>query len=119
MVPTSPTCVSTHWHHQSISQTLSGDSKVADFVSQPLPTVYCTQALLAFEESQGAVIASGMSTREIRRLPTKAFDPAHSTCQIFFRDYMEGENLRILPCLPDYHVKCIDRWSNVGLLFKW
>ncbi|XP_048876466.1 E3 ubiquitin-protein ligase RLIM isoform X2 [Brienomyrus brachyistius] len=73
------------------------------------------EALLAFEESQGAVIAKkSMSTREIHRLPIKTFEPAYSagkiTCQICFSEYVEGEKLRTLPCLHDYHVQCIDRW---------
>uniref|UniRef100_A0A8C2K637 RING-type domain-containing protein n=1 Tax=Cyprinus carpio TaxID=7962 RepID=A0A8C2K637_CYPCA len=29
---------------------------------------------------------------------------------ICFSEYKAGERLRILPCLHDYHVKCIDRW---------
>ncbi|XP_023672484.2 uncharacterized protein [Paramormyrops kingsleyae] len=73
------------------------------------------EALLAFEESQGAVIAKKtMSTIEIQRLPIKTFEPAYSagkiTCQICFSEYAEGEKLRTLPCLHDYHVQCIDRW---------
>ncbi|KAK6318079.1 hypothetical protein J4Q44_G00113700 [Coregonus suidteri] len=73
------------------------------------------EALLAFEEGQGAVVAKkSLSEREIERLPTKTYDPAHSAgktqCQICFSDYTEGELLRMLPCLHDYHVQCIDRW---------
>ncbi|XP_076877630.1 uncharacterized protein LOC143526827 [Brachyhypopomus gauderio] len=73
------------------------------------------EALLAFEENQGAVVSkNALSKGEIERLPTKAYDPAHSAgktdCQICFCSYKEREKLRILPCLHDYHVKCIDRW---------
>ncbi|XP_010882093.2 uncharacterized protein si:ch211-59o9.10 isoform X1 [Esox lucius] len=73
------------------------------------------EALLAFEESQGAVVAKKtLSQREIERLPTKIYDSAHSAgkiqCQICCSDYTEGELLRMLPCLHDYHVQCIDRW---------
>ncbi|KAJ8245441.1 hypothetical protein GJAV_G00270790 [Gymnothorax javanicus] len=73
------------------------------------------EALLAFEEMQGPAVAkSSLSRREIQRLPTKAFDPAHSAgkteCQICCSSYAEGEQLRMLPCLHDYHVQCIDRW---------
>ncbi|CAB1323025.1 unnamed protein product [Coregonus sp. 'balchen'] len=61
------------------------------------------EALLAFEEGQGAVVAKkSLSEREIERLPTKTYDPAH-----------KGELLRMLPCLHDYHVQCIDRWIKV------
>ncbi|XP_035654255.1 uncharacterized protein si:ch211-59o9.10 [Oncorhynchus keta] len=73
------------------------------------------EALLAFEEGQGAVVAKKtLSEREIERLPTKTYDPAHSAgktqCQICFSDYTEGELLRMLPCLHNYHMQCIDRW---------
>lgn len=73
------------------------------------------EALLAFEEGQGSAIPKNvLSKREIERLPTKAYNPAHSAgkteCQICFCEYTEGEQLRMLPCLHDYHVKCIDRW---------
>ncbi|XP_026058346.1 uncharacterized protein LOC113043293 [Carassius auratus] len=73
------------------------------------------EALLAFEEQQGAVVAQNTLTKaEIERLPIKTYNPAHSAgktdCQICFSEYKAGERLRILPCLHDYHVKCIDRW---------
>ncbi|KAJ8002970.1 hypothetical protein DPEC_G00164480 [Dallia pectoralis] len=73
------------------------------------------EALLAFEESQGSVVAKKtLSQREIDRLPTKVYDAAHSAgkiqCQICCSDYTNGELLRMLPCLHDYHVQCIDRW---------
>ncbi|KAG1962604.1 RING finger protein [Pimephales promelas] len=73
------------------------------------------EALLAFEEQQGAVVSKNTLTKaEIERLPIKTYDPAHSAgktdCQICFSEYKAGERLRILPCLHDYHVKCIDRW---------
>ncbi|XP_034161945.1 uncharacterized protein si:ch211-59o9.10 isoform X1 [Pangasianodon hypophthalmus] len=73
------------------------------------------EALLEFEEIQGAVMAKNtLSKGEIERLPTKAYDPSHNAgktdCQICFSDYKKGEKLRILPCFHDYHVKCIDRW---------
>ncbi|ROL43946.1 RING finger protein 44 [Anabarilius grahami] len=73
------------------------------------------EALLAFEEQQGAVVSKNTLTKaEIERLPIKTYDPTHSAgktdCQICFSEYKGGERLRMLPCLHDYHVKCIDRW---------
>lgn len=72
------------------------------------------EALLAFEESQGAVLKKNLCKEEIERLPTKVYNPAHNAgktdCQICFSDYNKGEKLRMLPCFHDYHVKCIDRW---------
>ncbi|KAG7231606.1 hypothetical protein INR49_011001 [Caranx melampygus] len=72
------------------------------------------EALLEFEERQGAVVSKKLSRREIQRFPTKTFkttSAAGSTqCQICFCDYGDGEKLRMLPCFHDYHVHCIDRW---------
>ncbi|RXM33366.1 Protein CASC1 [Acipenser ruthenus] len=73
------------------------------------------EALLAFEESQGTALGKKtLSKGEINRLPTKLFNPAYAAgktdCQICFCSYTEGEQLRLLPCLHDYHVPCIDRW---------
>lgn len=72
------------------------------------------EALLEFEEGQGAVVSRKLSRSEVQRFPTKVFDgttTAGSTqCQICFSDYANGDKLRMLPCFHDYHVKCIDRW---------
>ncbi|XP_069764554.1 uncharacterized protein [Narcine bancroftii] len=71
--------------------------------------------LLVFEEIQGSAVAQKkLSSSQINRLPIKIFDPkcaAEKTqCHICFNDYSSGEKLRILPCLHDYHSRCIDRW---------
>ncbi|TRY56119.1 hypothetical protein DNTS_015249 [Danionella cerebrum] len=73
------------------------------------------EALLAFEEQQGSVVSKNPLTKaQIEQLPIKTYNPAHSAgktdCQICFSEYKAGERLRMLPCLHDYHVKCIDRW---------
>ncbi|KAM3609475.1 uncharacterized protein V6R79_015433 [Siganus canaliculatus] len=72
------------------------------------------EALLEFEERQGAVVSKKLSRREVQRFPTKTFKSVSGTgntqCQICFCDYSNGEKLRMLPCFHDYHVKCIDRW---------
>ncbi|KAI3370950.1 hypothetical protein L3Q82_023502, partial [Scortum barcoo] len=75
------------------------------------------EALLEFEERQGAVMSKKLSRREIQRFPTKTFQSGNGTrntqCQICFCDYTDGEKLRMLPCFHDYHVQCIDRWLKV------
>ncbi|XP_029009859.1 uncharacterized protein si:ch211-59o9.10 isoform X2 [Betta splendens] len=72
------------------------------------------EALLEFEERQGAVVTKKLTRREIQRFPTKFFQTAKSAgntqCQICFCDYTEGEKLRMLPCFHDYHTQCIDKW---------
>ncbi|XP_030586421.1 E3 ubiquitin ligase BIG BROTHER-related-like isoform X2 [Archocentrus centrarchus] len=74
------------------------------------------EALLEFEERQGAVVSKKLSRGEIQRFPTKVFQGStgssggNTQCQICCCDYAEGEKLRMLPCFHDYHVQCIDRW---------
>ncbi|XP_007907223.2 uncharacterized protein LOC103188874 isoform X3 [Callorhinchus milii] len=75
--------------------------------------------LLAFEDHQGSVVSQKkLSVAEINRLPTKFFDPAHAAgktqCYICFSDYLPTEKLRILPCIHDYHIQCIDRWLKAN-----
>ncbi|KAM9854502.1 uncharacterized protein ACBR49_003061 isoform 2-T3 [Aulostomus maculatus] len=72
------------------------------------------EALLAFEERQGAVVSKKLTRREIQMFPTKTFQSTggggNTQCQICFCDYADGEKVRMLPCFHDYHVSCIDRW---------
>ncbi|CAJ1055828.1 uncharacterized protein si:ch211-59o9.10 [Xyrichtys novacula] len=72
------------------------------------------EALLAFEERQGAVASKKLSRSEIQRFPIKFYQSANNAgntqCQICFCDYTDGEKLRMLPCFHDYHAPCIDRW---------
>eukprot|EP00118_Oscarella_pearsei_P002173 m.9739 g.9739 ORF g.9739 m.9739 type:complete len:65 (+) comp21600_c0_seq1:1134-1328(+) len=35
-------------------------------------------------------------------------------CAICMTDFEEGEDIRRLPCLHPYHVKCIDRWLKTN-----
>ncbi|XP_061750705.1 uncharacterized protein si:ch211-59o9.10 [Nerophis ophidion] len=70
------------------------------------------EALLEFEERQGAVVSKKMTRSEIERFPVKSFQSGggNTQCQICFCDYDQGDKLRMLPCFHDYHVPCIDRW---------
>ncbi|KAG2460348.1 CASC1 protein, partial [Polypterus senegalus] len=72
------------------------------------------QELLSLEERLGEVVTKKMSSAQINCLPTKTFNSASAAgktiCQICYCDYKEREKLRILPCLHDYHTRCIDRW---------
>uniref|UniRef100_A0A3B3TRM4 Si:ch211-59o9.10 n=1 Tax=Poecilia latipinna TaxID=48699 RepID=A0A3B3TRM4_9TELE len=87
-------------------------SRLPDFAEDLQGNDY--EALLEFEERQGAVVSKKMSRREIQRFPTKNFCSAtnsgNTQCQICFCEYADKDKLRMLPCFHDYHVQCIDRW---------
>ncbi|TWW81562.1 E3 ubiquitin-protein ligase RNF43 [Takifugu flavidus] len=72
------------------------------------------QALLQFEEQQGAVVVRSLSSQEISRFPTKKFGSGtcagSAVCNVCLCDYTDGETLRTLPCLHSYHRDCIDHW---------
>eukprot|EP00066_Takifugu_rubripes_P030166 XP_011619432.1 PREDICTED: histone acetyltransferase p300-like [Takifugu rubripes] len=72
------------------------------------------EALLQFEEQQGAVVVRSLSSQEISRFPTKKFGSGtcagSAVCNVCLCDYTDGETLRTLPCLHSYHRDCIDHW---------
>ena len=58
----------------------------------------------------------GASVNEITRLPKFVYKPSekHSgtskSCTVCMEDYKEGDSLRSLPCLHQFHANCIDEW---------
>ncbi|SAL95898.1 hypothetical protein [Absidia glauca] len=37
-------------------------------------------------------------------------DDRHAECAICLEDYVDGDNLRVLPCKHEFHASCIDAW---------
>ena len=58
----------------------------------------------------------GCSAGDIQALPVFKFKNKHKTakdhieCMICLQEFVEGEELRILPCLHRFHKTCIDPW---------
>ena len=77
-------------------------------------------------ESIGQV-SRGMTQSDIEKLPTKSFKPSElggggdsdgtePQCNICIDEYADGDRLRILQCMHNFHAKCIDRWLKVRLM---
>ncbi|GAN04541.1 E3 ubiquitin-protein ligase RNF13-like [Mucor ambiguus] len=55
-------------------------------------------------------------TNFVAKLPTYVFrrekivDIEHAECAICLEDYVEGDQLRTLPCKHEFHAKCVDAW---------
>lgn len=55
-------------------------------------------------------------TNFVAKLPTyifgreKSIDTDHAECSICLEDYVEGDNLRTLPCKHEFHADCVDAW---------
>merc|ERR1712130_530804 len=59
----------------------------------------------------------GVDMEVIQRLPTFTFLQNNNSkksdqCRICLEYYIDGDDLRILPCFHFYHKECVDTWLN-------
>ncbi|XP_050314271.1 RING finger protein 11 [Anthonomus grandis grandis] len=74
----------------------------------PSPSVTRPVALLTEEEQIKIAKRMGL----IQHLPTGKYDGCKKIreCVICMGEFMIGDALRYLPCMHNYHMKCIDEW---------
>lgn len=77
------------------------------------------QTLLNFAEQMGEAKPKGLSRVEIDQLPTYRVTAASKNedddkrCVVCLVDFEEKQLVRVLPCLHEYHTRCIDKWLKV------
>eukprot|EP00747_Dinoflagellata_sp_TGD_P035509 gnl/TRDRNA2_/TRDRNA2_137911_c0_seq2.p1 gnl/TRDRNA2_/TRDRNA2_137911_c0~~gnl/TRDRNA2_/TRDRNA2_137911_c0_seq2.p1 ORF type:complete len:407 (+),score=48.32 gnl/TRDRNA2_/TRDRNA2_137911_c0_seq2:48-1223(+) len=75
-------------------------------------------ALAAFHTVTAAAAASKLDFHTVTcayRAPTDSGDTTVTVCAICMERFVEGDCIRLLPCLHRYHVRCVDRW----LVSRW
>lgn len=82
-------------------------------------------ALLALDENAGRP-RRGVPRAALEQMPTHAFHGSAEaqqggaggaggpTCAVCLEDAAEGDELRTLPCLHQFHAACIDRWLEAS-----
>lgn len=85
---------------------------------QSLPIYYpapCSTSRLVSQMAEEEQIQIAKRMGLIQHLPTGTYDGGGSTkkareCVICMVEFCEGDDIRFLPCMHTYHVKCIDDW---------
>ncbi|KAJ3337579.1 hypothetical protein HDU93_000822 [Gonapodya sp. JEL0774] len=79
------------------------------------------ETLLALGERVGEVKQRGLDERSVAGLPTKKYRAVaptgqgsdgsdESRCTVCLEDFVDGEELAVLPCLHSYHGDCVKNW---------
>jgi hypothetical protein len=72
-------------------------------------------ALLGLDQQQEMMMTRGLSDAEIQRLPIFQYSSTRNVddeknCAICLENFVDGENIRAIPCLHRFHPQCIDHW---------
>ena len=80
------------------------------------------QTLLNFAEQIGEAKPKGLSRSEIDQLQTYRVTSGskdakdNNRCVVCLVDFEEKQLVRVLPCLHEYHTRCIDKWLKVRII---
>ena len=74
-----------------------------------------------------------LTTAQLNTLPTQVYSSTHQVaassklpagaqedkqCAVCLQEFIDGEDLRMLPCIHRYHKHCIDEWLKVSSNFN-
>ncbi|KAI8988655.1 hypothetical protein BDB01DRAFT_888495 [Pilobolus umbonatus] len=74
--------------------------------------IYITWQIRQRQRRKNDIAPSNM----VSKLPTYPFrrekivDIEHAECAICLEDYVENDQIRVLPCKHEFHAKCVDAW---------
>jgi E3 ubiquitin-protein ligase RNF13 len=60
-------------------------------------------------------VVTNLPVKVFRQVERKENEPEE--CAICLEDYVDGEELRILPCRHEFHVGCVDAWLTTRKKF--
>lgn len=80
----------------------------SSFIFYPTPSLPRPANQLAEEEQIKIAQRIGL----IQHLPTQTYDGSKKNreCVICMIEFVVGDDIRFLPCMHTYHVRCIDDW---------
>lgn len=87
-------------HGLSEQRSLSRSQAVAAWPKAPMPWTY---------PAKGSTLSRGWRSHTIRSVTR---DIADVQCEVCLQDLAPGQEQRVLPCLHQYHVSCIDEWCD-------
>ena len=70
--------------------------------------------LRSYFKADDTVKSSYASCRCLRRYTGEKCDTKQTTCVICMCDFELRQMLRVLPCLHEFHSKCVDKWLKVS-----
>eukprot|EP00039_Didymoeca_costata_P027255 m.17992 g.17992 ORF g.17992 m.17992 type:complete len:176 (-) comp6161_c0_seq2:247-774(-) len=86
-----------------------------DFLQQILEDAYAAQVEADMRINQAAM-SNMVREAQINRLPSTPYTTAMrqsveaAECTICMEEYLDGQDIRFLPCLHMYHKTCVDDW---------
>lgn len=88
---------------------------MVDPVPAEAPDTENYEALLHLAERLGEAKPRGLLKTVIDQLPSYRYtgeksDTKQTTCVICMCDFELRQMLRVLPCLHEFHTKCVDKW---------
>eukprot|EP00746_Dinoflagellata_sp_MGD_P003964 gnl/MRDRNA2_/MRDRNA2_107671_c0_seq1.p1 gnl/MRDRNA2_/MRDRNA2_107671_c0~~gnl/MRDRNA2_/MRDRNA2_107671_c0_seq1.p1 ORF type:complete len:524 (+),score=56.88 gnl/MRDRNA2_/MRDRNA2_107671_c0_seq1:73-1572(+) len=87
-------------HGVSEQRSVSRSQAVAAWPKVPMPWTY---------PAKGSTLSRGWRSHTIRSV---THDVSDVQCEVCLQDLVPGQELRVLPCLHQYHVLCIDEWCD-------